>query len=352
MTTLVEVMTFLNKETMLLSRLTKLILFTLVFPGCSLCYSQKMHKKYIAKNGDGVYSVLEKHHLSITDYYQTFIDLNKDQLINDNELIIGETYLLPIVKKPSTPTVTSYPIFGKEHQNVEIINDSLNGTVFYLVSGHGGPDPGAITMYSKQLISEDEYAYDVTLRLAKNLLSYGAKVYLIIKDSTDGIRDEKLLEIDHDEYNHPNEKIPLGQLARLKQRTKTINKLYKDHKPRHQRLVTIHIDSRSKNKNIDVFFYHHKKSKNGKQLANTLLKTFKNQYKKHQPNREYEGTVSPRTNLYMVKNTYPAMVYIELGNIKNPKDQKRILDYENRQALADWLFIGIFEDYKHTKKTL
>lgn len=326
-------------------RFVSFIIF--VFACQLLGVSQENYKKYTAKEGDGIYSVLLKHDLSISKYYEEFVTLNKDQLINNEELIIGKTYLLPLKEETTTTLKTAtYSIFGKNHEEVPIISDSLNGTVFYLVAGHGGPDPGAVTTYKNETISEDEYAYDVTLRLAKNLLSYGAKVYLIIKDSTDGIRNEEILKIDYDEYNHPDKKIPLGQLARLKQRTKTINDLYKNHQPKHQRLVAIHIDSRNKNKNIDVFFYHHKKSVNGKKLANSIYDTFKTNYKKHQPNRAYTGTVSTRTNLYMVKNTLPATVYIELGNIKNVKDQKRIIDPENRQALADWLFEGLFNDYK------
>ena len=76
---------------------------------------------------------------------------------------------------------------------------------------------------------------------------------------------------------------------------------------------------RSKGKNIDVFFYHHKNSKNGKRLAENIHESFKQKYAKHQPNRHYSGTVSSRSSLYLVKNTLTPMVYIELGNIKNKK---------------------------------
>ena len=40
------------------------------------------------------------------------------------------------------------------------------------------------------------------------------------------------------------------------------------------------------------------------------------------------------------------MVYIEIGNIKNPKDQRRILDPDNRQALAKWISEGVLLDYE------
>lgn len=105
------------------------------------------------------------------------------------------------------------------------------------------------------------------------------------------------------------------------------------------------MDSKNVNKNIDVFFYHHKLSKNGKRLAQNIQNTFRQKYARYQPNREYSGAISTRS-LYMVHNTLPAMTYIELGNIRNTKDQKRILDYENREAMAKWIAEGLILDYQ------
>ena len=73
---------------------------------------------------------------------------------------------------------------------------------------------------------------------------------------------------------------------------------------------------------------------------------FKKKYKKYQPNRDYNGTFEDRTELYLVRNTTAPMAYIEIGNIRNKKDQKRILVPENRQALAKWISEGVLLDYK------
>jgi len=154
--------------------------------------------------------------------------------------------------------------------------------------------------------------------------------------------------VDYDEACYVNKKIPKNQTLRLRQRTRTVNTLYMKHIGAYQRLIVTHVDSRSENKNIDVFFYHHKKSKNGKRLATNILESFKQKYAKHQPNRTYAGSISTR-GLYLIKNTLPPMVYIELGNIKNEKDQKRILDYENREALAKWIHNGLLVDFEESK---
>ncbi len=336
--------------------------------------SQTSHKEVTAAQGDGIYSILRDNGLEPTIYLQKFILLNKAQLKPDQSLTIGKTYLLPKVESDSIVTTkaltvidsipkkapekpvdriesverNSYPIFGKAYENVPIESSALDGAIYYLISGHGGPDPGAVETYRGQLISEDEYAYDVTLRLARKLMAHGAKVYIIIKDKDDGIRDKQILEVDYDEVSYPENPIPTSQKLRLRQRTKAVNNLYLKHKGAYQRLIVTHVDSRSKGKNIDVFFYHHNYSKSGKKLAENIHNTFKQKYAKHQPNRTYSGTVNSR-GLYLIKNTLPAMVYIELGNIRNKKDQKRILNYNNREALANWIYGGLLVDFDMKK---
>lgn len=323
-----------------------------------LVVGQTPQKTVVAKRGDGIYSLFKKNNINIK-YIKEFIALNQKNLRSNNGLFIGQTYILPITEKDTTvidsitPKIESTPsklkikntLFGDHYSDVIVEDKKLEGAIYYLISGHGGPDPGATETYNGKLISEDEYAYDVTLRLARKLLSNGAKVYIIIKDLNDGIRDKRILEVDYDEVSHPNNKIPRNQRLRLRQRTQAINNLYVKHKGAYQRLIVTHVDSRSKGKNIDVFFYHHINSKKGKRLAENIHNSFKQKYAEHQPNRQYTGSVSSRSGLYLIKNTLPAMVYIELGNIKNQKDQKRILNYQNREALANWIHNGLLNDF-------
>ncbi|MDX1363716.1 MAG: N-acetylmuramoyl-L-alanine amidase [Arenibacter latericius] len=336
----------LNKRTYLLFW----ILGLLVLSG----FSQTSLKTVVAEKGDGIYSLLRKQGLSPAKHYGHFIALNKDNLWDSIHLFQGREYVLPPVevgsgdRKTTTlkkePKVLKESLFGKEHALVTVKSNKLNGAVYYLVSGHGGPDPGAVASYKGKMIAEDEYAYDITLRLAKKLMSHGAETYIIVQDPNDGIRDYKILEIDRDEVVYPNQKIPLNQLQRLRQRVDVVNQLYRKNKGKYQRLIVTHVDSRSKGQNIDVFFYHHEKSRNGKHLAESIHETFLNKYRKYQPNRVYEGTFEDRSGLYLVKNTLPAMAYIEVGNIRNRKDQRRILEPNNRQAVANWISEGIILD--------
>lgn len=319
------------------------------------------YKTITAQKGDGIYSVLKQNGLSPSEYLNQFVELNKTKLGKDNSLIIGRIYRLPIVAEKKTQIQDSapvteasqekkvYEIFGDNYKEVTIRSRELSKAVFYLMSGHGGPDPGAIGSLNGHLLCEDEYAYDVTLRLARSLIERGATVYMIIRDPNDGIRDEQFLTPDRDEVCFPNDPIPLNQLARLRQSTEAVNKLYIQNKGKFQRLVVIHIDSRSQKENIDVFFYHDKRSDTGKNLANTLKDTFGERYARHQPTRGYNGSVSAR-NLYVIKNSFPPAVFIELGNINHTRDQKRFIFSDNRQAVSNWLRDGLIQDFNKSIK--
>ncbi|MCF8369671.1 MAG: N-acetylmuramoyl-L-alanine amidase [Bacteroidales bacterium] len=260
--------------------------------------------------------------------------------------ILPATPIKEGIKSTSADIKGVYSIFGKEYEEVKLKSHQLKGHVYYVVSGHGGPDPGAVVTFNGHQLCEDEYAYDISLRLARNLLEHDATVYMITRDNNDGIRSDSYLKADKDEVCYPEQVIPLNQVKRLNQRVYAINALYKEHKKEgaiKQRAIIIHVDSRSRGERIDMFFYHNPRSNTGKKLANTLQNTIAAKYNMHQKNRGYSGTVKAR-NLHMLRETYPVAVYAELGNIRNDRDQKRFIIEDNRQAVANWLCEGIIND--------
>lgn len=249
-------------------------------------------------------------------------------------------------KEPNTKSpimVVNYSIFGNNHSETEILDQQLVDHVYYIVSGHGGPDPGANTIINGVRISEDEYAYDISLRLAKNLISHGAKVYMIVRDENDGIRDEELLEMDTDEVVWGNETIPLNQSERLKQRTKIINQLFEENAAKGyeiQRVIETHVDSRYTENKVDIFFYYNQNKPESKALAEGMFDTIKQKYEAKQKGRGYTGEVKAR-DLWMITQSKPPIVFIELGNITNEFDRKRLLIPDNRQAIANWFAQGL-----------
>lgn len=317
-----------------------------------LAAQESQIKRVTARSGDGIHTLLIRHGLDPIAYTPEFIELNRDVLGRNNMLFAGRTYTLPpsgAVREPSESNLSSrveeHPVFGEDYSRVPIRDDRLEGAIYYLIAGHGGPDPGAITRNGNSTISEHEYAYDVTLRLARRLIEHNATVYLIVQ-SDHGIRDESILPMNNDAVVYPGLPIPRNQLLRLKQRTDAVNNLYARYGQAYQRMVSIHIDSRSRGQNIDVFFYHHRNSSGGLRLAENIHQSFRQKYAQHQPNRRYDGTVTPRSNLYVIRNTHPPAVLIELGNLQNTRDQPRFIMSSNRQALANWIADGMIMDYE------
>lgn len=307
-------------------------------------FSQHSYNWVSVEKGEGFNSFLIRNQLNPTIHTQKFKELNKGRFNKSGQLIAGKKYKVPLLFP-----VHQIQLLGDENTNVIQTDNSMEGAVIHLVAGHGGPDPGAVGLVSGNKICEDEYAYDIVLRLGKELISHGAKVHFIIRDKNDGIRDDAFLKPDKDEYCYPWQVIPQKQTPRLRQRAAAVNILAKKEKPStYQRLIILHLDSRSKNSRTDVYFYHHETSEEGKQLALNLQSKMKAKYAEHQPNRIYSGTVGNR-KLYMLKTTLPPSVFVELGNINNHRDQIKFTKTENRQALASWLCEGICDDYKMNK---
>lgn len=341
-------------------------------------------EKATPKAGEGISTFLLRHNRAPKKYYDDFIRLNKKKIGKDESLKLGETYLIPPVKsslkasaqraekdeevgnetkkgkkkkkeieqeeeeKPAKAAKrrTNEPLFGSQLADVRATSKRLAGACFYVVSGHGGPDPGAIGTVGDVELHEDEYAYDIVLRLARNLMQEGAEVHIIIQDAKDGIRDDAYLANSKRE-TCMGDAIPLNQVERLRQRCDKINSLYRKDRKNYDycRAIFIHVDSRSKGTQTDVFFYHSMKKAESKRLANNMKDMFESKYGKHQPDRGFTGTVSGRS-LYVLANATPASVFVELGNIQNTFDQRRLVIPSNRQALAKWLMEGFIKDYK------
>ena len=125
------------------------------------------------RRGEGITSFLKRNNRPGRTYYKAFLELNKKRLRGKKELQYGVRYVLPPLSEDcggkgdatsSGSPVLHEPLFGKELAQVKVTSSRLKGACFYVVSGHGGPDPGAIGRVGRTELHEDEYAYDVALR--------------------------------------------------------------------------------------------------------------------------------------------------------------------------------------------
>ena len=328
------------------------IFITIILAGCLFPLFVSAQDMAYPVEGDGILSFLRRWNRIDTTYVREFIDLNSERINAQGGLELGTVYLIPPLHPgdvyppvEATYQPTDRKIFGEKYKDFTVVSDNLKDACFYIVSGHGGPDPGAITRVSGRELHEDEYNYDFSLRLARNLMMQGATVYVIIQDEYDGIRDERFLTNNNTE-TCLGEPIPKSQIDRLKQRVDKVNELYARDKDRFNyiRAIEVHIDSRNPREQIDLFLYY-ADNPQSRLTSYTVRNEMLNQYKKHQPNRGFIGNVSHR-NLYILRELNPPAIMVEVGNFQNLRDRERILNPNNRQAIANWMTNAFLEDVK------
>ena len=170
------------------------ILFLLAMPA----FLSAQQSTATPRRGEGISAFLERNGRPGRAYYNEFLELNKKRLKGKKELMYGVKYVLPprrdkgkgsAKERQGKGRTLHEPLFGRKLDDVQVTGNRLKGACFYVVSGHGGPDPGAIGRVGRHELHEDEYAYDVALRLARNLMQEGAEVRIIIQDKKDGIRN-------------------------------------------------------------------------------------------------------------------------------------------------------------------
>lgn len=327
----------------------------------------------VAYNGKSIRSTLETEDLDLALLVQEYNDrmqangLKKGDFRQDKQLWVPwhvqhcaggsapATAAAPPAYKPAPvpagTRVGPFPIFGEDYQVVPLLDRKLDGCVFYILSGHGGPDPGADGVWDGHILYEDEYAYDIALRLARNLISHGATTYIIVRDPDDGIRDEPYLDKDTDEVCWVDKRIPRDQKLRLNQRTEVVNALYLEHKRngcRYQRCLDLHLDSEPSSLNLDMAFFFKYRSTTGKEFAMNMNDAVEEMYHKYQPGRPYKGFLQAR-DLHVVREITPPTLLIELGNLHSSRDRKRFTIVENRKLLGEWLCYGLMQDYEASR---
>lgn len=347
----VKMSIFANKEIFLQMK-SRYIFVTIVFSCCLFPMFVSAQDMAYPIEGDGILSFLRRWNRVDTSYVREFREINADRINAQGGLDLGTVYLIPPLHPGDVypaPEMEIEPthraIFGQKHSNFTAVSDKLKDACFYLMSGHGGPDPGAITRIDGRELHEDEYNYDFTLRLARNLMMHGATVYVVIQDETNGIRDDRFLSNNNTE-TCLGDPIPKSQIDRLKQRVDRVNDLYtKDKKKfKYIRAIEIHIDSRNPKEQIDLFLYY-ADNPQSRLTSFTIRDEMQKQYRKHQPNRGFAGKVSHR-NLYILRKLTPPAMMVEVGNFQNLRDRRRILDPNNRQAIANWMTNAFLEDVK------
>ncbi len=302
---------------MILSKNFLLIAFT--FLSLNNVLAQDSLQTVVAKNGDGIFSMLRNEGINIVKYYAEFIELNQDNIKNGSHLIVGEEYIIPDApdsfKRRGTkivmPDAKETPIFEGELASLRITDSTLKHAVFYMLTNRGkGVEEGA--KKSKDGIS---------VRMARKLIQSSARVYLL--------------------NSSPNDSLGLIDFVSV------INKKYLKHNGDYQRLLVINTDDMSTKSKTDVTVYHYEESKEGKEFADNILKVFGKNSIKYTSLNEYSEVFIDAKNIAFAKNILPTITFIDMG-AKGANNKKTLKVTINKKNIADLITSGILSDYSNT----
>ena len=282
-------------------------------------FSQDSLQTVVAKNGDGIFSMLRNEGIDIVKYYSQFLELNQDKIENGSRLIIGEEYIIPEApdsfKRRGTkivmPDARETPIFEGELASLKIKDSTLKNAVFYVLTNKGKGVEEGVTK------SKD----GIAVRMARKLLQSSARVYLLNSSSIDSL---DLIDF-----------------------VSVINKKYLKHTGDYQRLLVINTDDMSTKSKTDVTVYHYAESKESKEFADNILKVFGKNTIKYTALNEYSEVFIDAKNIAFAKNILPTITFIDMGT-KGANDKKTLKVTTNKKNIADLITSGIFSDYSNT----
>nr|WP_299387484.1 N-acetylmuramoyl-L-alanine amidase [Allomuricauda sp.] len=289
----------------------------------STLFSQENYYSVVAEQGDGIFSMLRKQGLDPVKYYESFINLNQENIKDGSLLHVGREYKIPKAEdsyknkgmKISASDASEKPIFDKELGSMSHKSHRLKDAVYYLIAEDSASAP-------------NPFVADIAKNLAASLLEQGATVYVM------GNEEQKL------EAKNSGS----GQTALLGEYVDAINKKYLQNQGKYQRLLVIRANGVIKAGNLDVSVYHHDKSEQGQRLAENLQNVFKENsvVKKKVQNSK---TFDDKYTLYLAKNTLPAVSLITVNKRDSKNTQDAIPVRSDKKEFANWITNGILKDY-------
>ena len=238
--------------------------------------------------------------------------------------------------------------FNQAIDTLQPLGTDLDGYKIVLDPGHGGLDPGAIVENqdgrgNKVFVVEDEYCYDIALRVYKDLKRYGAEVFLTVISPNQTIRqspDASLTfvneknEVWNDSLLNKNNRSdcwPVGGQNGLNQRVELVEKFLKSAPQEKTLFISIHADNQPYTGEGTVILYHpDEEGEESQELADFMTDYLgMGSYSHSQELRVLDG------------NPAGASVLIETRNLAYPNNSWAIRNENLRQNDADRIIRGI-----------
>ena len=276
----------------------------------------------VAKEGDGIISVLRQNGMEVNKYYADFYELNKENIWNGSKLKLGKTYFLPYApdsfkrmgRMVQLTESGEIPLFKDQMATLRKKDSSLKNTVYYLLTdSFGAPDS---TRSSRNFENENE----VVMKMAGQLLQRGSKVFAF--------------------ENSIDNSIPLPEYV------EAVNRRYLKNSGAYQRLIVLRINESEPSSETIVSIYHHEKRKDGKEMAKSLANIFKKHEVLQKSKEAQTSEFANEANLYLAKNVLPITTFIEIGSPKIVEDVEPE-KYTDKKDLAELITTGIMLDYSN-----
>ncbi|BCR22036.1 LysM peptidoglycan-binding domain-containing protein [Borrelia sp. HM] len=218
--------------------------------------------------------------------------------------------------------------FEKLVQSRPVKNNKLENKLIIIDPGHGGLDPGAIVkakdgLNNEIFVVEDEYVYDIALRLYVYLKEYGANVELTILSPDHLIRDSvsannTFVNIKNEVYNNYDlnktdtvDSWINGTLEGLKKRLTVVNKFvnkYKNIKSEDILYISLHSDNSVGAPRCMGFYYQSEEGKGFDSHSKNIIEKMTSDFKR--------VPYIKGQNLYMLKNNVVKTKFlVELRNL-------------------------------------
>jgi LysM repeat protein len=238
--------------------------------------------------------------------------------------------------------------FTEAAQALTTLSKKLKGYTIILDPGHGGLDPGAIVENSdgygnKVYVVEDEYCYDISLRVYRDLIRHGAEVHLTVISPNQTIRttDDASITFVNQKNEVYNSRIinsldrryvwPVGSSWGLDQRKEVASEYLNGIRKKKTVFISIHADNNQGDGEGTRVLYHPDESGTSSQdLAEHLSKYMG------------MGSMSRAQNLRVLQNNPAgASALIEVRNLAYKNNAWAIRNEELRQDDADRIVRGI-----------
>jgi N-acetylmuramoyl-L-alanine amidase len=243
--------------------------------------------------------------------------------------------------------------FDNALRDLPPLSRDLKGYTVILDPGHGGLDPGAIVANSDGngntvYVVEDEYCYDLSLRVYRDLVRHGAEVVMTIISPNQTIRTTKDASITfvnekNEVYNSTrintgddNTVWPVGNAWGLDERKVVAADALKGKKNSRTMFVSIHSDNNpGDGKGTRILYHPDEENKPSEALARHL--------------RDYLGNdsdIRAQDVRVLRENPAGAAVLIEVRNLAYKDNAWAIRNEELRQDDADRIVRGIVDYFK------